>query len=107
MKYTEKNPSIRDIIYALDEERQWMELVRDGGKPYSKMIDLLLSDPIHDEDTEPEVLKNMTVTNYSARIGEKQSTVNIWLRQIYSVILDLNDKYHERFVNQMAKTARL
>ena len=92
MKYTEKNPSIRDIIYALDEERQWMELVRDGGKPYSKLIDLLLSDPIHDEDTEPEVLKNMTVTNYSARIGEKQSTVNIWLRQIYSDILDLNDK---------------
>lgn len=107
MKYTEKNPSIRDIIYALDEERQWMELVRDGGKPYSKMIDLLLSDPIHDEDTEPEVLKNMTVTNYSARIGEKQSTVNKWLRQIYSVIFDLNDKYPERFVNQMAKTARL
>ena len=69
MKYTEKNPSIRDIIYALDEERQWIELVRDGGKPYSKMIDLLLSDPIHDEDTEPEVLKNMTVTNYSARIA--------------------------------------
>ena len=67
-----------------------MELVRDGGKPYSKMIDLLLSDPIHDEDTEPEVLKNMTVTNYSARIGEKQSTVNIWLRQIYSVII-MND----------------
>ena len=107
MKYTEKNPSIRDIIYALDEERQWMELVRDGGKPYSKMIDLLLSDPIHDEDTEPEVLKNMTVTNYSARIGEKQSTVNKWLRQIYSDIYDVNDKYPERFVNQMAKTARL
>ena len=79
MRYTEKNPSIRDIIYALDEERQWMELVRDGGKPYSKLIDFLLSEPVHDEDTDPAVLKNMTVTSYSTRIGERQSTVNKWL----------------------------
>lgn len=107
MKYTEKNSAIRDIIYALDEERQWMELVRDDRKPYSKLIDFLLLEPIHDEDTDPEVLKKMTVTNYSVHLGEKQATVNKWLRQIYSVIFDLNDKYPERFVNQMAKTARL
>ncbi len=99
MRYTEKNPSIRDIIYALDEERQWMELVRDGGKPYSKLIDFLLSEPVHDEDTDPAVLKNMTVTSYSTRIGEKQSTVNKWLRQIYAEIFNLNDEHPERFVN--------
>ena len=99
MRYTEKNPSIRDIIYALDEERQWMELVRDDGKPYLKLIDFLLSEPIHDEDTDPVILKNMTVTSYSTRIGEKQSTVNKWLRQIYDDIFDLNARCPERFVN--------
>lgn len=99
MKYTEKNPAIRDIIYALDEERQWMELVRDDRKPYSKLIDFLLSEPIHDEDTDPEVLKKMTVTNYSVHLGEKQATVNKWLRQIYADIFDLNDKHPEQFVN--------
>ena len=99
MKYTEKNPAIRDIIYALDEERQWMELVRDDRKPYSKLIDFLLSEPIHDEDTDPAVLKKMTVTNYSVHLGEKQATVNKWLRQIYADIFDLNDKHPEQFVN--------
>ena len=99
MKYTEKNPAIRDIIYALDEERQWMELVRDDRQPYSKLIDFLLSEPIHDEDTDPEVLKKMTVTNYSVHLGEKQATVNKWLRQIYADIFDLNDKHPEQFVN--------
>jgi len=107
MIYGEKNPAIRDIIFALDEERQWLELVREDGKPYSKLIDFLIKEPVYNEDSDPEVVKKMTVTSYAARLGEKQSTVNIWLRQIYSVILDLNDKYHERFVNQMAKTARL
>ena len=54
MIYGEKSPAIRDIIFALDEERQWMELVREKGKPYSKLIDFLLLGPIYDEDSDPE-----------------------------------------------------
>ena len=99
MIYGEKNPAIREIIYALDEERQWMELVREDGKPYTKLIDFLLSEPIHDDDTDPEIIKRMTVTNYSARLGEKQATVNKWLRQIYTDIFELNQKHPELFVN--------
>ena len=98
MIYGEKNPAIRDIIFALDEERQWMQLIREDGKPYSKLIDFLLSEPVYNEDSDPEVVKKMTVTSYSARLGEKQSTVNKWLRQIYKEIFDLNQKHPELFV---------
>lgn len=99
MIYGENNPAIRGIIYALDDERQWLELVREDGKPYTKLIDFLLSEPVHDDDTDSEILKRMTVTSYSARLGEKQATVNKWLRQIYTDIFELNQKHPELFVN--------
>ena len=99
MIYGEKNPAIRDIIFALDEERLWMELVREDGKPYSKLIDFLLKEPVYNEDSDPEVVKKMTVTSYAARLGEKQSTVNKWLRQIYTDIFELNQKHPEQFVH--------
>ena len=99
MIYGDNNPAIREIIYALDDERQWLELVREDGKPYTKLIDFLLSEPVHDDDTDPELLKSMTVTCYAARLGEKQATVNKWLRQIYTDIFELNQKHPELFVN--------
>lgn len=99
MNYGEKTPVIRDIIYALDEERQWMKLVRGNGKPYAKLIDFLLNEPVYDEDTPPDVVKNMTVTRYASRLGEKMSTVNKWLRQIYADIFELNEQHPELFVN--------
>ena len=39
-----------------------MELVREDGKPYTKLIDFLLSEPIHDDDTDPELLKEILIT---------------------------------------------
>ena len=80
MVYGEKNPPIREIIFALEEERQWMELVREEEKPYSKLIDFLLMEPVYNEDSDREFVKRMTVSSYAARLGEKQSTVNKWLR---------------------------
>lgn len=99
MIYGEKNPPIREIIFALEEERQWMELVREDGKPYSKLIDFLLMEPVYNEDSDREFVKRMTVSSYAARLGEKQSSVNKWLRQIYTDIFELNQKHPELFVN--------
>ena len=99
MIYGEKNPPIREIIFALEEERQWMELVRGEGKPYSKLIDFLLMEPVYNEDSDREFVKRMTVSSYAARLGEKQSLVNKWLRQIYTDIFELNQKRPELFVN--------
>lgn len=99
MIYGEKRPGIREIIYALDEERQWLKLVRQNGKAYAKLIDFFLSLLPIDEDSGSASLQKMTVAMISAQVGEKPSVVNKWFRQIYTDIFDLNEKRPELFVN--------
>lgn len=100
MIYGENSPGIREIILALEDEPQWMELVRGNGKDYVKLIDYLLASSDSNKGSDARPGKRITVAEYAARIGEKPATVNKWLRKIYADIFDLNEEHPELFVNE-------
>ena len=89
---------IREIISALRAETQWMNLVRDDGKAYSKLIDFLNEEWSSQKDSDDFNWKDYTVTRYAKCLGEKSATINKWLRQIYEDIFVLNEKHPELFV---------
>ena len=101
MMYGE-NPklSIASIMGALAVEQQWMKLVKDDKKPYARLIDYLSSEWTI-ENGNPSCSKNIaTVKHYADCLGEKPSTVNKWLRQIYNDVFDLNEVHPELFVGR-------
>lgn len=90
--------SIASIMGALAAERQWMKLVMDDRMPYTKLIDYLLSEWTWENGTQSYSGRIATVKHYADSLGEKPSTVNKWLRQIYQDIFDLNEEHPELFV---------
>ena len=91
--------SIVSIMGALAAERQWMKLVMNERKPYNKLIDYLLSEWTWKTGAPRNSGRIDTVKHYADSLGEKPSTVNKWLRQIYQDIFDLNEEHPELFVN--------
>ena len=100
MIYGENSPGIREIMYALEDECEWMEFIRDNGKDYVKLIDFLLSERVINGDPKEGTRRRKTVSDYASRLGEKPATVNKWFRQIYADIFDLNEEHPELFVNE-------
>ena len=97
MIYGENSQSIRYIMGGLADQVQWMKLIRNDDKAYSKLIDYLVpkwgpENPLFPNDVEIE-----TVAFYAGELNEKPATVNKWFRQIYNDIFDLNEKHPELF----------
>ena len=97
MIYGENKQSIRYIMGGLADQVQWMKLVRNEDKAYTKLIDYLVpkwgpENPLFPNDIEIE-----TVAYYAGELNEKPATVNKWFRQIYNDIFDLNERHPELF----------
>ena len=91
--------SIAEIMGGLSAESQWMMLVRNEEKAYTKLIDHLLSEWSSSRETNQGKRQINTVKHYADSLGEKPATVNKWLRQIYQDIFDLNETQPELFLN--------
>lgn len=76
-----------------------MNLLKDKDKEYSRLIDFLENEWSSMKESDDYNWKDYTVTHYAECLGEKSTTVNKWLRQIYVDIFDLNERQPELFVN--------
>ena len=97
MIYGENPQSIRYIMSGLADQVQWMKLIRDESKAYTKLIDYLLPRWEPKNVLFPNEVEIETVAFYSGELHEKSATVNKWLRQIYNDIFDLNERHPELF----------
>ena len=97
MIYGEHKQSIKDIMVGLADQIQWMKLIRDEGKAYTKLIDYLISEWSPKNDLFTDDIKIRTVAYYADVLKEKPTTVNKWFRQIYNDIFVLNERHPELF----------
>ena len=97
MIYGDNSQNIRAIMTGLADQVQWMELVRDERKEYTKLIDYLTREWSPKNVLFPNGVKIQTVTYYAGVLKEKPSTLNKWFRQIYNDIFDLNENHPELF----------
>ena len=97
MIYGDNSQNIRAIMTGLADQVQWMELVRDERKEYTKLIDYLTREWAPKNVLFPNEVKIQTVTYYAGVLKEKPSTLNKWFRQIYNDIFDLNENHPELF----------
>ncbi len=84
---------------GLAEQVQWMELVRDEGKEYTKLIDYLVQEWTPKDVLFPNEVPFQTMAYYAGLLKEKPATINKWFRQIYNDIFDLNENHPELFAN--------
>lgn len=97
MIYGEHKQSIKDIMVGLADQIQWMELIRDEAKAYTKLIDYLISEWSPKNDLVSDDIEIRTVAYYADVLKEKPTTVNKWFRQIYNDIFALNERHPELF----------
>ncbi len=97
MIYGDNSQNIRAIMTGLADQVQWMELVRDERKEYTKLIDYLTREWAPKNVLFPNVVKLQTLVYYAGELKEKPSTINKWFRQIYNYIFDLNENHPELF----------
>ncbi len=97
MIYGDNSQNIRAIMTGLADQVQWMELVRDERKEYTKLIDYLTREWSPKNVLFPNEVKIQKVTYYAGVLKEKPSTLNKWFRQIYNDIFDLNENHPELF----------
>ena len=84
-------------MVGLADQIQWMELIRDGGKAYTKLIDYLISEWSPKKDLVSDDIEIRTVAYYADVLKEKPATINKWFRQIYNAIFELNERHPELF----------
>ena len=84
-------------MVGLADQIQWMELIRDEGKAYTKLIDYLISEWSPKNDLVSDDIEIRTVAYYADVLKEKPATVNKWFRQIYNDIFTLNEEHPELF----------
>lgn len=77
----------KEILHSLESEYQWLDLLKDIGKPYESLISVIQREGRKDED---EIAPNLSIKNIADEIGEPGTKVTKWLTQIYSDLFDLN-----------------
>ncbi len=97
MIYGENTQSIRHIMGGLADQVQWMKLIRDVDKAYTRLIDYLVPKWEPENILFPNDIEIETVAYYAGELNEKSATVNKWFRQIYNDIFDLNERHPELF----------
>lgn len=97
MIYGENTQSIRHIMGGLADQVQWMKLIRDEDKAYTRLIDYLVPKWEPENTLFPNDIEIETVAYYAGELNEKSATVNKWFRQIYNDIFDLNERHPELF----------
>ena len=82
---------------GLADQVQWMKLIRDEDKAYTRLIDYLVPKWEPEIILFPNDIEIETVAYYAGELNEKSATVNKWFRQIYNDIFDLNERHPELF----------
>ena len=82
---------------GLADQVQWMKLIRDEDKAYTRLIDYLVTKWEPENILFPNDIEIETVAYCAGELNEKSATVNKWFRQIYNDIFDLNERHPELF----------
>ncbi len=86
-------------MVGLADQVQWMKLIRDESKAYTRLIDYLVPKWNPKNILFPNEVDIQTVAFYANELKEKPATVNKWFRQIYNDIFDLNERHPEFFAS--------
>jgi hypothetical protein len=91
-------PSTKEVLYSLESEYQWLELLKD--KPYSVLFEIIKSEATKDED---DRTPSPSIKQIAEKVNQKPATVTKWLNQIYSDIWELNDIKPNLFIGEGIK----
>src|SRR5579862_574259 len=86
--------SSKEILYSLESEYQWLNLLKSEDKPYSSLIDIIQREAQKDENDTPP---NPSIKAIAEEINEPSAKVTKWLNQLYSSLWDLNSETPELF----------
>lgn len=91
-KTTRREPEIhkpitKEVLYSLQSEYQWLDLLKNRQKPYNKLIDIVQKEAKrNDEDYSPRP----SIKQIADLVGETSAKVTRWLNQMYFDLWELN-----------------
>jgi hypothetical protein len=80
-----------EVLNAITSEWQWLKFLIDNGKPYQKLLDLLITEE-GKEDSEFNTIKKL-----AAYLEENQAKATKWINMIYEDVWTLNEESPELF----------
>lgn len=97
----------KEILYSLESEYQWLDLLRGKNKAYEPLLDIIEREGRRNEDDD---FHNPSIKSIASELGELSATVTKWLNKIYAKLNELNlsspelfkssgNPYHLRFQN--------
>ncbi|MCC8426948.1 hypothetical protein [Mucilaginibacter sp. UR6-11] len=81
-----------DLLYALQDEKQFLKLLADNGKSYKPLLKYL---SVHEWDH--NVKGSLKLKTMAADLNITQAKLNKQLLEVYTDIWELNDKHSELF----------
>lgn len=88
----EYKPGTVDVLNALVNEYQWLNLLTDSGKPYDTLLRLIVDDSNREMYTGFGAIKKV-----SQILNESQSKITKWILSAYNDLFELNYENPELF----------
>ncbi|WCT13497.1 hypothetical protein [Mucilaginibacter jinjuensis] len=87
-------PKTKELWIALKTEYQWLVLLKDNGKNYEQLIEMIQENGLQDpEDYAP----SPTIKLVAERVNQKPALIAKWLRLLYDDLWELNETQPDKF----------
>ena len=95
-KIQEYRPATKEILFALESEYQWLDLLKSRGKPYDSLIELIQE---YGAKSDSSISVTLSIKSIAERINRKAIEVTKWLNEMYKELFDLNETSPELFAS--------
>jgi hypothetical protein len=87
-------PGTKDILYSLKSEYQWLDLLKQKGKPYESLINIVQKEG---QKGEEDYSPRPSIKMIAEEINQTSAKVSKWLTQMYHDLFELNYESTELF----------